>query len=196
MSLRVPRPLASVALVLSASLALAACGDMHARVTTGTYAGEGGANAPYLDVGPLSYQVQQSRQLNPANAEDAAYLQGLSPAEQQLAPDQVWFGVFLQVYNNSNQVHQAAVNITLSDAQGGVYLPVVPNPTNLYAYRPVPVPANTTLPLPDTPAANGGTQGAVVLYKISVSSYDNRPLELKIINPANATDTASAELDV
>ena len=68
-------PILALPAVLAA-LALGACGDSHTKVTTGTYAGESGANAPYLDVGPLKYQVQLSRQLNPANSEDSGYLAG------------------------------------------------------------------------------------------------------------------------
>ena len=71
---------------LLAARALAACGDSHTKVTTGTYAGESGQNAPYLDVGPLVYEVQLSRQLNPSDVEDAAYLQGLTPAAAQAQP--------------------------------------------------------------------------------------------------------------
>ena len=55
------RKLATVLLALTAILALSACGDSHTKVTTGTYAGESGANAPYLDVGTLKYEVQLSR---------------------------------------------------------------------------------------------------------------------------------------
>src|SRR5262249_38069519 len=72
------RKLASLALPALAALALGACGSSHSRVTTGTYAGESGASAPYLDVGPLTYEVQLSRALNPYNVEDASYLQGLT----------------------------------------------------------------------------------------------------------------------
>jgi hypothetical protein len=43
------------ALLLLAPVLMGACGDSHSKVTTGTYAGESGANAPYLDVGPLVY---------------------------------------------------------------------------------------------------------------------------------------------
>ena len=83
-----------LALMLVSALALSACSDnSHTRVTTGTYAGESGQNAPYLNVGPLIYEVQLSREMNPFDTEDAAYLQGLSPAERQLAPGQEWFGV-------------------------------------------------------------------------------------------------------
>ena len=72
-----PRKLAVLAVALLCALALGACGDAHTKVTTGTYAGESGANAPYLNLGPLIYQVQLSRELNPANSEDAGYLQRL-----------------------------------------------------------------------------------------------------------------------
>ena len=35
-----------------------------------------------------------------------------------------------------------------------------------------------------------------MLFKIKIVSLDNRPLELKIVDPENAAQTASAELDV
>jgi hypothetical protein len=187
-------PLAVLALI--AVLALGACGDSHTKVTTGTYAGESGANAPYLDVGPLIYEVQLSRELNPSDVEDAAYLQGFSPAERKLAPNQEWFGVFVQVYNNNSHALTAASNLTIADTQGNRYAPMMPDQTNLFAYRAGTVPANGRLPLPDSVAAAGPTQGALLLYKIPIVSLDNRPLELKIVDPADASQTASAELDV
>jgi hypothetical protein len=67
---------------------------------------------------------------------------------------------------------------------------------NQYAYRPKNVPGQGRLPEPDTIAANGTTQGALVLYRIKTVSLDNRPLTLKIIDPSDASLTASAELDV
>src|SRR5580658_4277798 len=109
--------LALAILALSATLALGGCGDSHTRVTTGTYAGESGANAPYLNVGPLVYEVQLSRELNPANSEDASYLQGLTAEQRKLEPGQEWFAVFLQVYNNTNRQHPAATSLTITDTQ-------------------------------------------------------------------------------
>src|SRR5437763_14807011 len=102
---------------LMAALALGACGSSHSKVTTGTYAGESGQNAPYLDVGPLTYQVQLSRQLNPTNSEDSSYLKGLRPAQSKLEPGQEWFAVFLQVYNHSSVPRQASTAISISDTQ-------------------------------------------------------------------------------
>ena len=185
-----------VVLALIAMLALGACGDSHTRVTTGTYAGESGQNAPYLNVGPLVYEVQLSRELNPANIEDAAYLRGLSPAEGHLAPGQEWFAVFMQVYNHSSIPLPAATNLTISDTQNNTYIPLVPDATNEFAYRGGLVPAKSQLPLPESVASSGATQGALLLYKIQIVSLDNRPLELKIVDPNNPTQTASAELDV
>jgi hypothetical protein len=190
------RKLPSVAVALLAILALGACGDSHTRVTTGTYAGESGANAPYLDVGPLVYQVQISRQLNPFDTEDSSYLRGLTPAQRQLAPGQEWFGVFIQVYNRNSRGLPAASNLTITDTQGNVYSPIVPDQANEYAYRAGLVPANGRLPIPDSVASFGPTQGALLLYKIQTVSLDNRPLEIKIIDPTEPTQRASAELDV
>ena len=190
------RKFSLLALALVAALALSACGESHSRVSTGTYAGESGANAPYLDVGPLIYEVQLSRELNPYNTEDASYLQGLSPAERQLAPHQEWFAVFVQVYNNGSRELPAATQITIADTQGNVYTPLAQEAVNPFTYRAGMVPAKGQIPAPGTTAADGATQGALLLYKISVYSLDNRPLELKIVDPSDSSQTASAELDV
>jgi hypothetical protein len=190
------RKISPAVLAVVAVFALAACGDSHTRVTTGTYAGESGKNAPYLNVGPLVYEVQLSRELNPANIEDATYLKGLTPAEAHLAPGQEWFAVFMQVWNHTSTALLAAKELTISDTQNNVYTPIVPDTENEFAYRGGLVPAKGELPLPESAASQGATGGAVLLYKIQVVSLDNRPLELKIADPADPTQTASAELDV
>jgi hypothetical protein len=190
------RKISLAVLAVVAVFALAACGDSHTKVTTGTYAGESGKNAPYLNVGPLVYEVQLSRELNPANIEDAAYLKGLTPAQAHLAPGQEWFAVFMQVWNHTSTALPAANELTISDTQNNVYTPIVPDTENEFAYRGGLVPAKGELPLPESVASQGATGGAALLYKIQIVSLDNRPLELKIVDPADPTQTASAELDV
>ena len=172
------RKLPLLALVLLAAFALGACGDSHTKVTTGTYAGESGANAPYLDVGPLTYQVQISRELNPYDVEDASYLQGVPPAERQLKPGQEWFGVFIQVYNNSSLAHPAASDLTISRYAGQ------PLPADRARRRPTssPIaaascPPKAGFPMLDSIPSNGPTQGALLLFKIDIASLDNRPAE-------------------
>lgn len=192
----VRRP-APIALLLTAVVGLSACSDnSHTRVTTGTYAGESGQNAPYLNVGPLVYEVQLSRQLNPYDTEDASYLAGLTPAQRKLNPGEEWFGVFVQVYNETSQAHPAATSLTISDTQENVYRPIVPASTNEFAYRAGLLAAKERIPALDTVSSNGPTQGALLLYKIKVVSLDNRPIELKIVDPTDPSQTASAELDV
>jgi hypothetical protein len=185
-----------LALLLLVVFAIGACGDSHTKVTTGTYAGESGQNAPYLDVGPLTYQVQISRELNPYDVSDAQYLQGVPPVYRGLLPGQEWFGVFIQVYNNTSSAHVASNNITIRDTQSNLYAPIVPARTNQFAYRGGVVPAGKRLPPLDTIAANGSTQGALLLFKIGIVSLDNRPLEVTIVDPTDASERASAELDV
>lgn len=183
-------------LAVLAALVLGGCGDSHTRVTTGTYAGESGANAPYLNVGPLIYEVQLSRQLNPFNNEDSAYLQGVPPALAKLEPGKEWFAVFLQVYNESSAPHPAATRLTISDTQENLYTPTIPAATNEFAYRAGLMQPKARIPALNTVAANGPTQGALLLYKIKIVSLDNRPLELKIVDPLDPRQTAQAELDV
>ena len=183
-------------LALLAALALSACGSSHTRVTTGTYAGESGAGAPYLNVGPLIYEVQISRELNPVDTEDASYLAGLSPAVRQLAPGQEWFAVFMQVYNNNSVAVPAASSLSIADTQGNTYTPIIPDQSNAFAYRAGMVPAKGQLPLPSSIADSGPTQGALLLYKVKILSLDNRPWKITIADPGDPAETATAELDV
>lgn len=198
MSLLRPRKLrlAALAVLLPVALIASACGDSHTRVTTGTYAGESGANAPYLDVGPLIYEVQLSRELNPFNSEDAQYLQGLEGAESKLEAGQEWFAVFLQVYNNTNQELTASDQISIYDTQGNTYTPIVPGGTNQFAYRGGTVPPKSQLPVPGTVAGEVGSQGQVLLFKIQVVSLDNRPIKIRIVDPEEPSHFAQATLDV
>ncbi len=193
---RLPRNVMLAALVALAALALGACGDSHTRVTTGTYAGSSGKNAPYLNVGPLIYEVQLSRELNPYDTEDSSYLLGLTPAQRTLHPGEEWFGVFMQVYNESSLPHPVATDFTISDTEGNIYYPLTLGAANPFAYRAGVVPPNSRVPALDTIAADGPTQGALLLYKIKVESLDNRPFTLKIVDPGDSAQTASAELDV
>ena len=104
--------------------------------------------------------------------------------------------MFLQVYNNNSRALPAATELTITDTQGNRYTPIVPGATNEFAYRAGTVPGKGRLPPPDTIASNGTTQGALLLFKIQIVSLDNRPLKLTIVDPDDAAQTASAELDV
>jgi uncharacterized protein YndB with AHSA1/START domain len=200
---RLPRGMRSTrnpALLLASALlvaiSLGACGSSNEKISTGTYAGEAGVSAPYLTVGPLVYQVQISRALNPYDEEDSSYLSGLTPAQATLSFGEEWFGVFIQVHNDTSRPHYAASAPTLSDTQGHTYYPVIPLGSNPYIYVGGIVPPNGQIPGLNTPAAAGPTQGALLLYKVKDYSLQNRPIVIKIVDRTNPLLSASAELDV
>jgi hypothetical protein len=192
---RLRRP-AAIAAALLTAVALSACGNANQRETTGTYAGDGGVAAPYLSVGPLVYQVQMSRALNPYDTEDKAYLEGVPVSERKLNPGEEWFGVFVKVFNETGKPHPDATEMTVSDTEGNVYHPIAVKSTNLYSYRPTVIAGKGEIPLPSSTAYSGPIGGALLLYKIKLESLDNRPLKIHIVSPTNPTETASAELDV
>ena len=104
--------------------------------------------------------------------------------------------MFMQVYNHNTQALPAASEVTISDTQGNTYTSVALEQSNLYAYRAGEVAGNGRLPPLDSTAGQGPTQGVLLLFKISIASLDNRPLTLHIVDPTDAAETASAELDV
>jgi hypothetical protein len=177
-------------------VALAACGNADVKETSGSYSGVGGVGAPYLSVGSLVYNVQISRSLNPYDTEDSAYLVGLPAAQKELQPGQEWFGVFMQVYNKTGTSHEVASDITISDTEGNVYHPIELGHTNLFAYQPgMKVPPENQLPTPSSAAASAPINGLLLLYRLNLSSLENRPLTIKIVSPADPTEKATAELD-
>lgn len=191
-----PRRALALAGAALAAVGLSACGKADMRETSGTYAGENGAAAPYLNVGNLVYQVEISRSLNPWEAEDAAFLVGLPSDGKELKQGEEWLGVFMQVFNETKSPQPAAGEVTISDAEDKVYRPVEPKSTNLFAYRPGTVPAKDMIPAPDTAASYNSTGGALLIYKISLEALEARPLTIHIVNPEDPAEKASAELDV
>jgi len=171
------------------AIPLAGCGDKTSRVTFGDTEGS------VLNVGPLLYQVQLSRELNPYDNEDQAYLQGAPGGAKNLGKGQSWFAVFLRVQNIHEHNLPAATEFQLRDTENNVYSPIVMPPTNQWAYRGGIVPGNGQLPEYNTPADNNPSiRGLMLLFKLDQVSYDNRPLEL-IIRGQNGQE-ASVDLDV
>jgi hypothetical protein len=183
------RPLTLLAVAVL-SLVLGACGNKQDEVTRGETEGI------YLDLGKLKYQVQISRQLNPADVEDRGYLVALPAAERALKPDETWFGIFLRVQNETNSPRPAAEEFEIVDTQGTVFRPVELGPDNVFAYRPATLAPKSVLPLPDSPAAENTIQGALLLFKIPFANLENRPLEFEIHDPLTPNRKAQVALDV
>lgn len=174
---------------LAALLALAGCGNKGGLVTASETEG------PYLDVGPLQYQVQISRLLNPDDTEDRAYFIGVKGAHS-LRPDEAWFAVFLRVKNPTGAEQQAARDFEIEDTQHNRYRPVAVGRDNVFAYRAGKLSPNGILPRPDTPAAESPIGGSMLLYRLTLSTLANRPLELKIFSASGPPPQGTVELDV
>jgi hypothetical protein len=150
---------------------------------------------PYFFAGPVTYQVELSRQLNPYSTEDVQYLGGLRGAQQIPASD-MWFGVFLWAKNQSGRTVTTTDHFTLHDSSGHVYYPVKLNPLlNPYAWTAQTLGPNDVEPTPDTTASDGATQGSLILFELNQSIYSNRPLTLYIYAPDQAKPSL-ASLDL
>ncbi|HEU4974618.1 MAG TPA: hypothetical protein VFT50_05970 [Baekduia sp.] len=182
------RLLATTALALVAATSLAACGEEETS--------NGKTEGVYVTTGDLKYQVQISRQLNPHDFEDHDYLVGRTGANANLKPNEDWFGVFLRVRNTSDAPHQSASRFYIEDTTGQRFDPVTLNQSvNVVAYKPLVVGPGDQLPVPGSLARENPTQGGLVLFKVPVSSFANRPLVLHI-EPAEGGQEATVDLDV
>ena len=166
---------------------LSACGNKQSKTLKAETEG------PYVDLGDLKYQVQISRQLNPADIEDREYLKGVT---DQLGPEDLWFAVFVRVQNESDKAQKPATQFEIDDTEDNTYSPVAIAKSNDFAYDPVPIAGNGLLPQPDSTAAQNSINGQLLLFKIPRASLDNRPLELKIHNPSDFQQVATVNLDV
>jgi hypothetical protein len=182
----------TVICALCLGVGVAACGHKEAHPTVADANNNGG----YVDAGPLTYQLQISRVLNPYATEDSQYLKGLPTGTTIPSPDQQWYAVFLQAKNQTQKAHYTSGNFVVVDTQGNRYYPVKLNPQiNPYAWTPENLAPLQIQPGPDTTASFGPTQGQLLLFKISNSAYANRPLTLEILG-ASDQKLASISLDL
>jgi hypothetical protein len=180
------------AVALLAALTLVACGGTKDPTTHGE--GEGS----YIQAGPLIYQVQMSRELNPRNVEDIEYLQGLPADTPRLAGDEEWFGVWLRVQNATDAVHPSASDFRIVDTTGAEYTPVALPATNPFTYQSTAVESSAGQPVkpdPESGAGSGPIQGSMLLFRLNTSVYANRPLELEITPPGGG-EPSSVVLDL
>jgi hypothetical protein len=177
----------STALVVLA----AGCGGGTGQVTSAETEGL------YLDVNGLKYQIEMSRYLNPDDVEDREYLVGLPEGGDQLAADEIFFGVWVRVENTSEEeTLPAATTWEIHDTQENIYRPLaVDEELNPFVFTPVDVPPLTVLPLTTSAAGQGPTQGLLLLFKLKIDSLQNRPLELKFSNGGDSAE-GTYDLDV
>jgi hypothetical protein len=189
-TLRLPLLLAAA---LAAALTLVACGGESENPTH-----HGHGEGAYIEAGPLVYQVQMSRQLEPGNVEDVEYLEGLPAGEPALRGDELWFGVWLRVQNATDEDHRSAEDFKIVDTIGTHYEPIELPATNPFAYESALVQSEQGQPVypdPESGAGAGPIQGSMLLFKLNTSVYANRPIELEIESPEGG-EASTVELDL
>lgn len=185
--------LATLLVALLACGGLSACGKHESTGPIRTAETEG----IYLDVSDLKYQVQVSRQFNPSDVQDKAFLAGIPAAERELKPDEVWFGVLIRVQNETGEALAPSDDIQIEDTQSEIFKPIALGPENLFAYRADdPIPARETIPIIDSPGYDSPSRGALLLFKLTLTALNNRPLELKIEGRKLPRQTGIVDLDV
>lgn len=185
-----PYPSRSLLLTLLAAgaLLLSGCGNKQETRTLGKTEGV------YVTVADLTYQVQISRVLNPADIEDQSYLKGVGPGVTPPAADENWFAVFMRVSNPTGERLEPTSQFSIVDTQDNKFEPLpVDNP---FAYRPSMLRASQIYPDQNSVAGQGVIQGSMILFKVKIASLQNRPLELKIESEVTPPSEAVVDLDI
>jgi len=167
------------------ALGLSACGNEEQE--RGQFQSENAQVAEtegiYLELSEVKYQVQISRQLNPLIVEDRDYFQGIRESDLDLADDEVWFGLWMRVENETEEPKRLATRFTIVDTQENEYVPIAIDRRNVFAYQAGTVEGEELYPNPDSPAGERPPYASLILYKLKRFSLDNRPLELIIEDP-------------
>jgi hypothetical protein len=155
----------------------------------------------YVHAGPLSYQLQVSRELNPYTPEDSEYIKGVAKSDATLSSSQMWFGVFMWAQNTTSKPLTTTDSFDIVDTQGNVYKPVKINANlNPYAWTSEPLAPGMTEPNANNTAGLGAPGGGLLLFKLPAvgrnSIYDNRPLLLQIRSPSGSQVWATISLDL
>jgi hypothetical protein len=176
---------------IAAALGLSACGNKTSTIHTGDTEGV------YLNVGQLKYQVEISRQLNPqAIPEDKTFVQDIAPGQAALAPDELWFAVFVRVENPTHRPVAPTDHFTITDTEGNAFQPVRIGAGNPFFYNTAPIGPSSVAPNPDSVAGQlGSINGMELLFKLKRTTLDNRPLVLTI-RSFFPDDKATDSLDV
>jgi hypothetical protein len=131
-----------------------------------------------VELGELQYNVVFSRFLNPNDTEDSAYLIG-QPAPP---PGSTYFGVFVEVQNESEESQTLADSFTIADADHQTFEAL--ESESLYA---LPfggeVESQEQVPVLDSTPQQGPIEGSLVLFELPASASENRPLTFSIPGP-------------
>jgi hypothetical protein len=144
-----------------------------------------------IQLGDLKFNVQETRFLNPSQSDDKEYLAG-----QQLPTPagKSYLGVFLTIENSGDDPVRIPTNadMTVVDTTGAAF-ESIPSHTDFAAPLGSTLAPGADIPGPGTAAANGPTQGSIVLFLLDEGVSENSPLKLEIDSQG---ETGEITLDI
>ena len=180
---------ALIALLTVAAFVGAGC-EKHDTVT------QADTEGIWVDVGGLDYHIQGSRVLEPGIVPDDSYLKGLPAGVTDPKGDEIWFAVFLRIENKTDAPIASPVEFEIVDTQGTSFRPIVlDGDANPFAYQATIIEPKSSIPLPDSPQEFNSFNGALLLFKLPLENYQNRPLEF-VIHGLDGDEPVEASLDL
>ena len=178
-------------LLALATLGLGACGgDPEETVSKGE------SEAVYVTLGEVQYQVQLSRQLNQFAQGDRDLLRSVPAADRKLAPEEIWFGVWLRAQNSTADPQKLADEFVIKDTTGGEFEPVALEPESPFAYRAAELEGGTFYPAANSASGQSPTTGAFLLFRMPARTLDFRPLEFEFGSSELPGKVSAVRLDV
>jgi len=178
-----PAAIALCLLLAVVPLATVACGSNEEPTK--------GAEGEFIKVGDATYQVQLTRLLNPHIRPDNTYVRGQPPVPR----NEQFLAVFMRIENKGDKPYSAPRDMKVVDTQGNEYLPLDSTQSGFGLDFGEPIPPGDHAPAPDSPAAEGPINGAMVLFRVTTESAEsNLPLELDI--PSGPKTSSAITLDV
>jgi hypothetical protein len=178
---RVLPPILACLMLLALAVTVSACGWSN----DSKQAVEGES----LQLGELKYILTFSRYLNPNDTEDAAYLEGVPPANK----GESYFGIFFEIQNESDKPQKLPSTLTIKDADGNEY-GRISNESIFGLPLSGEVEPEEQIPVLDSPAQQGPIEGSVVVFLLPEEASENRPLTLLIATPEGERGEVTLDL--
>jgi hypothetical protein len=141
-----------------------------------------------IELGGVNYNVFITRQLNPEITPDGAYVTDDPP------PGETLYGVFIEVCNVSDDPRTPTDRFVVRDNQGNRFEPEELPEDNQFAYHARKLDPEECIPEAGSVAQLGPTAGSMLLFRFSLQTTENRPLELEV--EGEGDEHLTFELDI
>jgi len=142
-----------------------------------------------LTLDGIDYNVLITRQLNTDIPADDAYYSGPPPNKHETL-----YGVFIQACNHTDEPQTPTDFFKVTDNQDNEFRPVTLPLDNPFAYHARELAPDECIPEAGSVAQLGPAAASLLLFKLPLTTTENRPLELEI--EGTGTEKLTYELDI